>query len=101
MAKQCTRLLVCTKGKHCSANDGPSVLKKLRKTIEKCELDKFFKVKKSGCLGYCRYAPVISVESNGFYYGRVRESDCQEIIERHLAKKKPLKRLLLPTKKSK
>ncbi len=95
MAKKCTKLLVCTNGKRCAIQGGPNVLKKLRKIIEKSELEEVFKVKRSGCLGHCRYSPVIEVPTYGFYYARVQEGDCQEIIERHLSKKKPLKRLLL------
>jgi (2Fe-2S) ferredoxin len=95
MAKKCTKLLVCTKGKRCAIAGGPSVLEKLRKIIDKCELNEVFKVKRSGCLGHCKFSPVIEVKTYGFYYAKVQEGDCIDIIERHLKKKKPLKRLLL------
>jgi (2Fe-2S) ferredoxin len=97
----CTKILVCTRGKHCSARDSGDVLTFLRKTIEKCELDNFFKVKKSDCMGYCKHGPVVSVEPFGHSYGGVTESDCLSIIERHIAKKKPIKRLLIKHKKHK
>lgn len=101
VGNRCTKLLVCTKGKHCSAKDSTSVLRNLRKTIERCDLDNLFKVKKSDCLGYCKHGPVVSVDSHGFHYGGVTEVDCVDIIDRHASKKKPLKRLLLPGKKHK
>ena len=101
MGNRCTKLLVCTKGKHCSARDSGAVLRVLRKTIEKCELEYLFKVKKSECLGYCEHGPVVSVDTHGFHYGRVQQADCIDIIDRHISRKKPLKRLLVPRKKHK
>ena len=103
MGNRCTKLSVCTKGKHCSARDSSSVLRNLRKTIEKCELDYLFKVKKSDCLGFCKHGPVVAVESHGIHYGGVREGDCLDIIDRHASErhKKPLKHLLLKGKKHK
>lgn len=88
-----TKLLVCTEGKHCSARDSQDVLKVLRKTIEKCELDNLLKVKKSDCLGLCKHGPVVAVSSHGVCYGGVTEADCIDIIERHLSRRKPIKRL--------
>ncbi|MBS1991670.1 MAG: (2Fe-2S) ferredoxin domain-containing protein [Cyanobacteria bacterium SZAS LIN-3] len=99
MGNRCTKLLVCTKGKHCSARDSGNVLRNLRKTIEKCELEDLFKVKKSDCLGYCKHGPVVSVDSHGVHYGGVKEGDCIDIIDRHATRKKPLKHLLLKAKK--
>jgi (2Fe-2S) ferredoxin len=101
VGKHCTKLSVCTKGKHCSARDSTSVLRILRKTIEKCDLDYLFKVKKSDCMGFCKHGPVVSVDNHGFHYGGVTEFDCLDIIDRHASRKKPLKRLLLKSKKHK
>ncbi len=101
VGNRCTKLSVCTKGKHCSARDSSNVLRLLRKTIEKCDLDNIFKVKKSDCLGYCKHGPVVSVDTHGFHYGGVTEVDCLDIIDRHAARKKPLKRLLINRKKHK
>jgi (2Fe-2S) ferredoxin len=52
-------------------------------------------------MGYCKHGPVVSVEPFGHSYGGVTESDCLSIIERHIAKKKPIKRLLIKHKKHK
>jgi sirohydrochlorin cobaltochelatase len=101
LGNRCTKISVCTKGKHCAARDSGNVLKNLRKTIEKCDLDSVFKVKKSDCLGYCKHGPVVSVDSHRFHYGKVTEVDCLDIIDRHVDRKKPLKRLLLTPKKHK
>lgn len=95
-----TKLFVCTEGKHCSAKDSDDVLKVLRKTIEKCELDNVLKVKRSDCLGQCKHGPVVSIDSYGVCYGGVTEQDCLDIIERTVHRKKPIKRLNI-AKKSK
>ena len=101
VGNRCTKLLVCTKGKHCASRESSNVLRILRKTIEKCELETLFKVKKSDCMGYCKHGPVVGVDNHGFHYGGVTEIDCLDIIDRHATRKKPLKRLLLNPKKHK
>lgn len=115
----CTKLVVCTKGKHCSARDSQDVLTFLRKTIEKAQLDYIFKVKKSDCLGLCKHGPVVQVDDtkagdkrsggkkvstkkvSDISYGGVTEGDCIDIIERHVSKNKPIKRLLIKRGKHK
>lgn len=124
----CTKLTVCTRGKHCAARDSQDVLTFLRKTIEKAQLDYVFKVKKSDCLGLCKHGPVVQVEAKGeakkadckkaegkkaggkksqgkliceVSYGGVTEVDCIDIIERHISRKKPIKRLLIKRGKQK
>jgi (2Fe-2S) ferredoxin len=52
-------------------------------------------------MGYCKHGPVVGVDTHGFHYGGVTEVDCLDIIDRHAARKKPLKRLLLQPKKHK
>ncbi len=101
MASTCTKLLVCTKGKHCAARDSQDVLTFLRKTVEKAQLDYVFKVKKSDCLGLCKHGPVVMVDPLGLTYGGVTNVDCIDILERHVAKKKPIKRLLIKRGKHK
>eukprot|EP01136_Pigoraptor_vietnamica_P024348 Opistho-1_new@77294 len=101
MAGTCTKLLVCTKGKHCAARDSQDVLTVLRKTVERAQLEDIFKVKKSGCLGLCKHGQVVMVDPLGLSYGGVAEVDCIDIIERHAAKKKPIKRLLIKRGKHK
>jgi len=73
----------------------------LRKTVERAQLEDIFKVKKSGCLGLCKHGPVVMVDPLGLSYGGVAEVDCIDIIERHVAKKKPIKRLLIKRGKHK
>jgi len=104
----CTKLVVCTKGKHCAARDSQGVLTVLRKTIEKAQLDYIFKVKKSDCLGLCKHGPVVQVDlkkhdkkSGEVSYGKVTEGDCIDIIERHISRNKPIKRLLIKRGKQK
>ncbi len=115
MGSACTKLLVCTRGKHCSARDSQDVLTFLRKTIEKAQLDYVLKVKKTDCLGLCKHGPVVQIDARSktkaktcktkdkfaVSYGGVTEVDCIDIIERHISKSKPIKRLLIKRGKQK
>ncbi len=112
MGSACTKLLVCTRGKHCSARDSQDVLTFLRKTIEKAQLDYVLKVKKTDCLGLCKHGPVVQIDAKSkskgrtkekvsVSYGGVTEVDCIDIIERHISRSKPIKRLLIKRGKQK
>lgn len=95
-----TKIYVCTEGKHCSSRDSEDVLKMLRKTISRCELDEVLKAKKSDCLGLCKHGPVVAI-ADQVCYGGVTESDCVKIIERHVSQSKPIKRLAISGKHKK
>jgi NADP-reducing hydrogenase subunit HndC len=88
---------VCTKGKTCSRRDSGDVLKGIKKAIGKRGLEDFYKVKKSGCFGLCKFGPIISVDD--VCYGIVEKSDYKKIVKQHLKKTKPVKRLLITKKK--
>jgi len=92
------------------------VLTFLRKTIEKAQLDYVLKVKKTDCLGLCKHGPVVQIDAKSrvkdkakdkfkdkaaVSYGGVTEIDCIDIIERHISKNKPIKRLLIKRGKQK
>jgi NADP-reducing hydrogenase subunit HndC len=90
----CSKLLVCVKGKHCMKRNSPTVFKRLKKLIEKSDLDDVYAVKKSDCFGLCKHGPIVKLED--FSYAGVGKDDCKDIIEAHSAKRnKPVKRLLL------
>jgi len=92
-------LLVCVKGKSCSKNASDNVWKALKKAISKFGLGDFYSIKKAECFGLCKYSPVIVVDTDDCNYGRVKADDCKKIIKRHAKKKKPLKRLVIDSKK--
>jgi NADH:ubiquinone oxidoreductase subunit E len=85
-------LLICTKGKTCSRRDSAAVLKRLRKIIKKQELGDFYEIQKSGCLGLCRFGPMISVDY-AMYGGDLEKLDYKKILKHHSKRAKPVKPL--------
>src|ERR1700729_2892423 len=92
-------LSVCTKGKSCARQSSDHILKALKKTIAKCDLEDFYKVKKAKCFGLCKYGPIIMVEPEGVGYGGVEPAHLRKIVSRHAKRKKPLKGLVINFKK--
>ena len=50
-------------------------------------------LKKSGCHGFCEMGPVVRIEPQGWLYTKVKESDCQEILEKTVLKGEFIDRL--------
>lgn len=74
--------------------NSPSVFKRLKKLIEKSDLDDDFAVKKSDCFGLCKHGPIVKLAD--FSYAGVGKDDCKDIIKAAAeSRNKPLKRLLL------
>ncbi len=88
-------LLVCTKGKKCAEQHAGQVYRALKKRIAKDDLEDNYEVKKSDCLGLCKYGPVLSFVFEGLQYGKVTKKDCREIIKKHSRGKKPVKKLMI------
>jgi (2Fe-2S) ferredoxin len=93
------KILICTRGKTCPKRNSAENLKGMQKALKKYGLEDFFKIKKTDCLGGCKYGPIVRIEPDGCMYGFVTPDDCQDIIKRHAKKKKPLKRLKIRKKK--
>jgi NADH-quinone oxidoreductase subunit F len=51
-------------------------------------------IRKCGCHGFCDIGPLILVEPEGWLYTRVRVEDCEEIVEKTIAGKKLIDRLV-------
>lgn len=94
MSSCAKKLLVCVKGKSCSRRDSVDIYRKLKRSIEKLDLTEFYEVKKSGCFGLCKFAPIIAVEPEGCTYGLLREKDVGKVVKRHVVKKKPSRKLV-------
>jgi len=50
---------------------------------------------KAGCLDQCEHGPMVVIYPEGVWYGRVKLSDVEEIIESHMIDGRPVKRLQL------
>jgi (2Fe-2S) ferredoxin len=50
---------------------------------------------KSGCLDQCEHGPTVVVYPEGIWYGHVKSSDVEEIVESHIVGNRPVERLRL------
>jgi len=73
-------------------------MKAFVKQIEKKRLHDFLSIERSGCLGVCQHGPVVKLREGNTLYGNVKAEDCKKILKRHLAGRKPIKRLILKAK---
>jgi (2Fe-2S) ferredoxin len=91
-------LLVCIGGQSCRENKSRSVFKALKERIAEKKLENVCSVERVDCLGYCKQGPVVKIAESGVLYGKVKRADCKKILKRHLAGRKPIKRLMLKAK---
>lgn len=83
--------------------DGPSCMQKkskelkeaVEKELEKHNLSNRVRINISGCLGMCKNGPVVVINPLYTLYGQVAPADIPEIIQSHILKKQPLKRLAI------
>jgi (2Fe-2S) ferredoxin len=86
-------------GRQCCANHNAKALheyaKKRLKSIDLSIIGDI-RVNQSGCLGRCKEGPVLVIYPEGTWYTYANEQDIDEIIDQHILKQQPVKRLLLP-----
>ncbi len=92
MAFKCY-LLVCG-GTGCEASHGVELIKSLGEKISEHGLEQDVQVVKTGCFGFCEKGPIIKVLPDETFYVEVKPADAAEIIEEHVIKGRPVKRLL-------
>ena len=54
--------------------------------LEKCNEGDSVRLTKSGCHGFCEAGPLVRIEPQGWLYVKVKEEDCEEIIEKTMIK---------------
>ncbi len=93
--------LICT-GTGCVAGGSFNLRKTLEAEIAKRGLDREIQVITTGCQGFCAEGPIMIVQPDGVFYCRVEERDVPAIVEEHLLKGRPVKKLLYtpPTEKA-
>ena len=88
------KILVCG-GTGCIAGGALKIYEKLIKLLEEkslkvsVSLEKHVDhpdvgVKRSGCNGFCEMGPLVRIEPYGWLYTKVKEEDCEEIIEKSI-----------------
>jgi len=86
-----TRIRVCNTG--CRARRAVSVRDAFHKEIKSQNLSSKIEVVETGCQGLCAYAPVVSIDPVGIFYGKLTEADVPEIVAKVISKENALGRL--------
>lgn len=86
-------VLICA-GTGCVSSGSQKVKAEMEKQLEAFKLDQEIKVVETGCHGFCEMGPIVIVYPEGTFYCQVKPEDVKEIVEEHLLKGRPVKRLM-------
>ncbi|MFW6159541.1 MAG: FAD-dependent oxidoreductase [Acidobacteriota bacterium] len=86
-------LIVCG-GTACVSNKSFEIKRALEKEIKKHNLEKEIAVITSGCNGFCETGPLLLVKPDNIYYNHLQEKDIPYLVEEHLLKGRPVKKLM-------
>uniref|UniRef100_A0A7C6AG61 NADH-quinone oxidoreductase subunit NuoF n=1 Tax=candidate division WOR-3 bacterium TaxID=2052148 RepID=A0A7C6AG61_UNCW3 len=86
-------LLVCA-GTGCVSNRSFLVKEALEKEIAKRGLQNEVRVIATGCQGFCERGPIVIAQPDAIFYQRVTEEDVPYLVEEHLIKGRPAKKLM-------
>ena len=87
-----SHVLICA-GTGCVSSDCRKVMKAMAEELTTKKLDKEVKLVETGCHGFCEKGPIVIVYPEGTFYCQVKSEDTKEIVEEHLLKGRPVKRL--------
>ncbi len=88
-----SHILICG-GTGCTASGSAAVIDALQAELAKNNLEEEIKIIKTGCFGLCAVGPIMIVYPEGCFYSAVKPEDMEEIVNEHLIKGRPVKRLL-------
>lgn len=77
----------------CKARGGEELLGALRKAAKERGLAGRVRINASGCLDACSQGPSVVVYPEGCWYGKVAQSDAEELVQSHLVEGRPVERL--------
>ncbi|WP_321346493.1 NADH-ubiquinone oxidoreductase-F iron-sulfur binding region domain-containing protein [uncultured Draconibacterium sp.] len=86
-------LLICG-GTGCKASESDEIKKRLNQLIHDLGLEDEVQVVLTGCFGFCEKGPIVKVLPDNTFYVQVTPNDVVEIVEEHIVKGRPVKRLL-------
>ncbi|MFC2018401.1 NADH-quinone oxidoreductase subunit NuoF [Chloroflexota bacterium] len=84
-------LLVC-QGTGCVSGKAVEIHQALEQALKESGLDNA-RVDFTGCHGFCEQGPIVIVEPEGIFYGRVAVADAPDIVTSHLRDGQPVERL--------
>ncbi|HKK68613.1 MAG TPA: (2Fe-2S) ferredoxin domain-containing protein, partial [Bacteroidales bacterium] len=99
MAESKMHILVCG-GTGCRASQSEQIIQNLNTELQNTNLESDVKVVTTGCFGFCEKGPVIKVVPDNTFYTEVRPSDAADIVNEHVVKGRPVKRLLYKNPKN-
>lgn len=92
--------MVCT-GTGCVSNHAFDIKSALEKEIAKHNLQAEAEVVTTGCNGFCGAGPILVVQPDGIFYQTLKVSDIPFLVEEHLLKGRPVKKLMYVPPKEK
>jgi NADH:ubiquinone oxidoreductase subunit F (NADH-binding)/(2Fe-2S) ferredoxin/NAD-dependent dihydropyrimidine dehydrogenase PreA subunit len=87
------QIMVCT-GTGCVSNHAFEIKEALEKEISKHNLDAEAYIATTGCNGFCGAGPIAVVQPDGIFYQLLKTSDIPLLVEEHLLKGRPVKKLM-------
>jgi NADH:ubiquinone oxidoreductase subunit F (NADH-binding)/(2Fe-2S) ferredoxin len=87
------QVMVCT-GTGCVSNHAFDIKEALEKEIAKHNLQNEADVVTTGCNGFCGAGPLLVVQPEGIFYQLLKVADVAHLVEEHLLKGRPVKRLM-------
>lgn len=88
-----SHIMVCG-GTGCTSSGSGKIIEAFNREIAAAGINEEVKVIKTGCFGLCALGPIVVVYPEGIFYAMVEEKDVKEIVEEHLVKGRPVKRLI-------
>ncbi len=87
-----THVLICA-GTGCTSSKSLELVKRFEESIRMKDLHNEIKVVKTGCFGLCQKGPIVAIHPDKVFYSHVTLADVDEIVNEHLYKGRPVKRL--------
>ncbi len=88
-----SHVLVCA-GTGCVSCGSFKIGTAIERELDKRGLSDEVQVVKTGCQGFCAEGPVLIVQPDGVFYCGIKDNDVSVLVEEHLLKGRPVKRLL-------
>ncbi|MBR6558563.1 MAG: NADH-quinone oxidoreductase subunit NuoF [Clostridia bacterium] len=88
-----SHVLICG-GTGCTSSNSTAIMEKMKAELEAVGLQDEVSVVLTGCFGLCALGPIMVVYPEGTFYSRVSVDDVTEIVNEHLVKGRPVKRLV-------
>src|SRR5512137_2651778 len=88
-----TNVLVCA-GTGCVPGNSYATATALENEIFKKGLAQEVQVIRTGCQGFCADGPIVIVQPDGVFYCGVNAKDVSNLVEEHLVKGRPVKKLM-------